>query len=65
MFIITRVLMLLLTLINTYYSEILSAITFLYFFIEANLCLHFCLINICSSLSDEANKIDPLNIERT
>ena len=24
----------------------------------------FCLINICSSLSDEANKIKPLNIER-
>ena len=24
----------------------------------------FCLINICSLLSDEANKIKPLNIER-
>ena len=24
----------------------------------------FCLINICSSLSDEGNKIKPLNIER-
>ena len=23
----------------------------------------FCLTNICSSLSDEANKIEPLNIE--
>ena len=24
----------------------------------------FCLINICLSLSDEANKIKPLNVER-
>ena len=29
-----------------------------------NLVYIFCLINICSSTSDEANKIKPLNIER-